>query len=63
MEGRASKHYKNFVDTYIFYCKVFDSGSQITDILNIPYPLFRDVIEAQVKERKAEMQRFKENQK
>ncbi|MFW6246928.1 MAG: hypothetical protein ACOC22_02000 [bacterium] len=62
MENRASKYYKHFVDVYIFYCQIFETAGNPKDILELPYPFFRDVIEAQVKEKKDEKRRI-DNQK
>lgn len=35
----------------------------INDVLNMPYPLYRDIIEAQVKEKKDQKKRFDEEMK
>ena len=54
MEGRASKHYKYFVDTFIFYQSLFKGGGDLKSILELPYPLYKDIILAQVEEKKRE---------
>ena len=60
IENRASDAYKNFVDIFIFYQQLFDNSGSISDILNMPYPLFSDIILAQVKEKKEEQKRLEE---
>ena len=60
IENRASDAYKNFVDIFIFYQQLFDNSGSISDILNMPYPLFSDIILAQVKEKKEEQKRLDE---
>jgi len=54
VEGRASKYYKNFVDTFIFYQAIFEGSGDLDSILRLPYPLYKDVILAQVEEKKRE---------
>jgi len=44
IENRASKAYKNFIDIFIFYKNLFDNNGSIFDVLNMPYPLFSDII-------------------
>lgn len=51
---RASKHYKNFVDKFLFYQMLFENGGNLFDILHLPYPLFEDVILKQVAAKKKE---------
>lgn len=51
---RASKHYKYFIDTFIFYQSIFDNSGDLHNMLNLPYPLYKDVILAQVEEKKRE---------
>jgi len=58
IENRASDAYKNFIDIFIFYQQLFDNSGSISDILNMPYPLFSDIILAQVKEKKEEYKRM-----
>lgn len=52
MENRASKYYQNFIDTFIFYNSLFESSISPADVLNLPYPLYKDIILAQVEELK-----------
>ena len=54
MEGRASRHYKHFIDTFIFYQSLFNNSGNLSDILELPYPMYRDIILAQVKEKERE---------
>lgn len=52
VEERASKYYKNFVDTFIFYQAIFEGSGDLNSILTLPYPLYKDIILAQVEEEK-----------
>lgn len=52
VENRASKHYNHFIETFLFYQKLFESSGDITSIYNIPYPLYVDVIIKQVEDEK-----------
>lgn len=54
VEKRASKHYQSFIETFIFYQSIFNGTGDLNSILNLPYPLYRDIILAQVKEKKRE---------
>lgn len=54
VEGRASKHYNYFVDTFIFYQNLFNGAGDLTSILNLPVSLYRDIILAQVQEKRKE---------
>ena len=58
IENRASDAYKNFIDIFIFYQQLFDNSGSVSDVLNMPYPLFSDIILAQVKEKKEEQKRM-----
>lgn len=62
IENRASQAYKNFIDVFIFYQQLFDNSGSVSDILNMPYPLFSDIILAQVKEKKEEQKRIEQAQ-
>lgn len=54
MQGRASKHYNYFIDTFLLYQSIFDNTGDLVSILNLPYPLYHDVILKQVEEKKKE---------
>jgi len=54
VESRASKHYNSFVDTFVFYQTLFNGSGDLNSILNLPYPLYRDIILAQVQEKRKE---------
>lgn len=48
------------MDQFIFYQDVFENTGNLTDILKLPYPLYKDIIIAQVKNKEKEQ---KETQK
>jgi hypothetical protein len=54
VQGRASKHYNYFIDTFLLYQSIFDNTGDLVSILNLPYPLYHDVILKQVEEKKKE---------
>lgn len=54
MENRASSHWKFFVDQFIFYQDVFENTGNLASILELPYPLYKDIILAQVKQKEKE---------
>ena len=60
MPERASKHYKYFIDTFIFYQNLFDNSGNLESMLNLPYPLYKDVILAQVEEKKRQKKEIDE---
>ncbi len=61
MEGRAAKNYKYFVDTFILYQAMFDNTGDLNSILNLPYPLYNDIILKQIEEKKREKKLHDEN--
>jgi len=60
VEGRATKHYNFFVDTFIVYQSLFENSGNLESILNLPYPLYKDIILAQVDEKKREKKKLEE---
>ena len=54
IENRAEKFYKNFIETVIFYQSLFEGSGDINSLLATPYPLYKDIILAQVDEKKRE---------
>ena len=54
VEHRASKRYKHFVETFIFYQSIFENTGDLNSILQLPYPLYKDIILKQVEEKKRE---------
>lgn len=54
MEGRAAKNYKYFIDTLILYQTLFENCGDPISILNLPYPLYTDIILRQIDEKKRE---------
>jgi hypothetical protein len=53
--SRASKYYKGFIDSFLTYQELFDNSGDLTTILQLPFPLYNDVILAQITEKKKEM--------
>jgi hypothetical protein len=54
VEGRASKSYKYFVDTFLLYQVLFENAGDPMSILEMPYPLYNDIILKQIEEKKRE---------
>jgi hypothetical protein len=54
IEDRASKRYHHFIDTLLLYQTIFDGGGDIMSLLQLPFPLYTDVILRQVKEKQRE---------
>lgn len=52
MEGRASKNYKKFVEDFLLYQSIFDNNGDLFSILQLPYPLYTDIILRQLDEKK-----------
>ena len=62
VSGRASKYYEHFIQTVIFYQNLFNNSVDINSILSLPYPLYRDIMMAQIEEKKKEKKQFEKNQ-
>ena len=62
VQGRASKHYHYFIETLLLYQQLFDNTGDILSLLNLPYPLYHDVILKQIDEKRKEKQRLKDIQ-
>jgi len=58
VEGRASKSYKYFVDTFLLYQVLFDNAGDPMSILDMPYPLYNDIILKQIEEKKREKKQY-----
>jgi len=54
VEGRAAKNYKYFIDTFILYQTLFENSGDPLSLLDIPYPLYNDIILKQIGEKKRE---------
>jgi len=70
VEKRAAKSYKYFIDNFLLYQVLFENSGDLVSILNLPYPLYNDVILRQIDEKKREkklydqkMAQIKANQK
>jgi hypothetical protein len=61
-ENRASKSYKDFIETYCIFQDIFDGVLSIQDILQTPYPVFRDIIIKQLERRKKQNEYIKQQQ-
>jgi hypothetical protein len=57
VEGRASRAYKYFVDTFLLYQALFENAGDPASILSLPYPLYNDIILKQIEEKKKEKQK------
>jgi hypothetical protein len=49
VEQAAEKNYKNFIEELLNYQKIFNKSGDLYNILQLPYPLFRDIVRAQHK--------------
>jgi SMC interacting uncharacterized protein involved in chromosome segregation len=58
VEGRASKSYKYFVETFLLYQTLFENAGDPMSILNMPYPLYNDIILKQIEEKKREKTKY-----
>jgi len=58
VEGRAAKNYKYFVDTFILYQTLFENGGDPMSLLELPYPLYNDIILKQIAEKKREKKAY-----
>ena len=58
VEGRASKSYKYFIDTFLLYQTLFENGGDLMTILEMPYPLYNDIILKQIEEKKREKKQY-----
>ncbi|HQF36910.1 MAG TPA: hypothetical protein PLL26_04700 [Candidatus Dojkabacteria bacterium] len=58
VEGRASKSYKYFIDTFLLYQTLFENSGDPTSILNLPYPLYNDLILKRIEEKKREKKMY-----
>jgi hypothetical protein len=54
VEGRAAKSYKYFIDTFLIYQTLFEYSGDLLSILQLPYPLYDDIILKQIEEKKRE---------
>ena len=61
VKERAPKNYKFFVDTFILYQNLFENTGDLNSLLNLPYPLFNDIILKQIAEKKREKKIHDEN--
>jgi hypothetical protein len=63
IEGRATKRYQNFIDTLLLYQTIFESSGDIISLLQLPFPLYTDIILRQVKEKQKEKRMQEERMK
>lgn len=62
MENRASKNYKYFIESFHYYQELNQHTGNINDILELPYPLFYDIVMYQITMKKKEIERKKKEQ-
>jgi hypothetical protein len=46
--------YRNFIDTFLAYQRLFDYSGSINEILDLPYCLYNDIILSQINLKKKE---------
>lgn len=60
--SHANQNYKFFIETFLYYQRLFDYSGDIDSILEMPYCLYNDLIIEQIKMKKKEMKEM-ENKK
>lgn len=53
--GHANKSYKFFIETFLYYQRIFEYSGDISTIIDLPYCLYNDLIVEQVKLKKKEI--------
>jgi hypothetical protein len=61
--GHANRSYKFFIETFLYYQRLFEYGGDIEAILSMPYCLYNDLILEQVKLKKKELRDLEEKRK
>jgi len=57
-ENEAKETYNYYIDTIIQFQKLFNYAGSIQSLLELPYPLFQDLIVAKIKDQQAEKDRI-----
>lgn len=57
-EDEAKETYQYYIDTIIQFQKLFSYAGSIQSLLDLPYPLFQDLIVAKIKDQQAEKERI-----
>lgn len=57
------KSYTYFIDTFLFYQRLFEYSGTINDILAMSYPLYNDTIVKQISLRKKEREELNKKMK
>jgi hypothetical protein len=60
-DNSVDKAYDVFIKNFITYQELFDNSSTPSDILELPYCLFVDLIDAQTK-RKKELEKYRQKE-
>lgn len=55
VDDRAEVCYNNFIESVHTYSKIMNGCPDVNNILELPYPLFYDMLEKSIKERKREI--------
>jgi len=53
--SHANQSYKFFIETFLFYQRLFNYSGDVNSILEMPYCLYNDLIIEQIKLKKKEM--------
>lgn len=56
IEEEANEYYKYIIDNILFYIREFENSISVTDILNMPYNLFQDLILERIRQKQQERQ-------
>jgi len=54
----AQRVYDNFIESIKVYNTIFDSTPDIVSVLELPYPLYYDLILSQIEDKKKEAQKI-----
>lgn len=53
----ADETYHQYIDTFLYYLRMFENGLTLAEILDMPYCLYNDLIVKQVKLKKKELRK------
>ena len=56
--NEVAKEYSRYVDTFLYYLRMFENGLTLSEILDLPYCLYNDLIVKQVKLKKQELKKY-----
>ena len=57
IDHRVEKNYRNFIEQFYGLNELNEHGFTMQSVLSLPYPLYNDFVEYQIKEKKKESER------